>query len=146
LPPSANRRILASNNEERPIIGYATLGTNDIDSALAFYDALLATAGGKRLMQMPNDRKLTFYGAGAGKPMLAMGKPCDGRDATAGNGTMVALSADSRGQVDLIDAKAIELGGADEGAPGSRGPEQMGFYGTYFRDPDGNKLCVFKMG
>ncbi|PZO73419.1 MAG: glyoxalase [Sphingomonas taxi] len=128
------------------MIGYATLGTNDIDSALAFYNALLATAGGKRLMQMPDDRKLTFYGAGVGKPMLAIGKPYDGQAATAGNGAMVALSADSREQVDQVYAKAIELGGSDEGAPGSRGPEQMGFYGAYFRDPDGNKLCVFKMG
>ena len=54
------------------MIGYATLGTNDIDKALAFYDALLATAGGKRLMQMPDERKLTFYGNGPGKPMLAI--------------------------------------------------------------------------
>ena len=128
------------------MIGYATLGTNDIDSALTFYDALFATVGGKRLMQMPDSRQLTFYGAGAGKPMLAIGKPYDGQDATAGNGTMVALAADTREQVDQVYAKAIDLGGTDEGAPGSRGPEQMGFYGAYFRDPDGNKLCVFKMG
>ncbi|MCP8891757.1 VOC family protein [Sphingomonas faeni] len=128
------------------MIGYATLGTNDIDSALTFYDALFATVGGKRLMQMPDSRQLTFYGAGAGKPMLAIGKPYDGQDATVGNGTMVALAADTREQVDQVYAEAIELGGADEGAPGSRGPEQMGFYGAYFRDPDGNKLCVFKMG
>ncbi len=125
------------------MIGYATLGTNDLDSALTFYDALFATVGGKRLMQMPDERKLTFYGAGADKPMLVIGKPYDGAVATAGNGTMVALAADSREQV---YAKAIELGGADEGAPGTRGPEEMGFYGAYFRDPDGNKLCAFKMG
>ena len=128
------------------MIGYATLGTNDLDRALTFYDALLATAGGKRLMQMPDERKLTFYGAGADKPMLVIGRPYDGAAATAGNGTMVALAADSREQVDQVYAKAIELGGADEGGPGSRGPEQMGFYGAYFRDPDGNKLCVFKRG
>lgn len=128
------------------MIGYATLGTNDIDSALTFYDALFATVGGKRLMQMPDERKLTFYGAGPGKPMLAIGKPYDGQGATAGNGTMVALSADDHAQVDAVYAKAIELGASDEGAPGTRGPEQLGFYGAYFRDPDGNKLCVFKMG
>jgi predicted lactoylglutathione lyase len=128
------------------MIGYATLGTNDLDSALTFYDALFATVGGKRLMQMPDERKLTFYGAGADKPMLVIGKPYDGAVATAGNGTMVALAADSREQVDQVYAKAIELGGADEGAPGTRGPEEMGFYGAYFRDPDGNKLCAFKMG
>ncbi|WP_333924007.1 hypothetical protein [Sphingomonas sp. LR59] len=76
------------------MIGYATLGTNDIDAALAFYDALFATVGGKRLMQMPDARQLTFYGAGPDKPMLVIGKPYDGAAATAGNGTMVALAAD----------------------------------------------------
>lgn len=128
------------------MIGYATLGSNDIDKALGFYDALFASVGGKRLMQMPDERQLTFYGAGAGRPMLAIGKPYDGGTATAGNGTMVALAADSREQVEAIYAKAIELGGADEGAPGTRGPDAMGFYGAYFRDLDGNKFCAFKMG
>ncbi|HVF92682.1 MAG TPA: VOC family protein [Sphingomonas sp.] len=128
------------------MIGYATLGSNDIDRALDFYDALFASVGGKRLMQMPDERKLTFYGNGPGKPMLAIGKPYDGGTATFGNGTMVALAADSREQVDQIHAKAVELGGADEGAPGTRGPDAMGFYGAYFRDLDGNKFCAFKMG
>jgi len=128
------------------MIGYATLGSNDIDKALTFYDALFAAVGGKRLMQMPDERQLTFYGNGPGKPMLAIGKPYDGGTATFGNGTMVALAADSREQVDQIHAKAVELGGADEGAPGTRGPDAMGFYGAYFRDLDGNKFCAFKMG
>ena len=78
--------------------------------------------------------------------MLVIGKPYDGAAATAGNGTMVALAADSREQVDQVYAKAIELGGADEGAAGTRGPEEMGFYGAYFRDLDGNKLCAFNVG
>ena len=128
------------------MIGYATLGTNDIDKALAFYDALLATVGGKRLMQMPDERKLTLYGTNPGAPMLGIGKPYDGGQATVGNGTMISLAADDRAQVDAVHAKAIELGGSDEGAPGVRGPDEMGFYGAYFRDQDGNKFCVFKMG
>lgn len=128
------------------MIGYATLGSNDIDKALDFYDALFSAVGGKRLMQMPDERKLTFYGNGPGKPMLAIGKPYDGEAASFGNGTMVALSADSREQVDLVYAKALELGAAGEGAPGTRGPDAMGFYGAYFRDLDGNKFCAFKMG
>ncbi len=128
------------------MIGYATLGTNDIDRALTFYDGLFAAVGGKRLMQMPDERKLTFYGVGRGQPMLAIGRPYDGGAATFGNGTMISLSVDARDQVDAVYAKAIELGAADEGAPGVRGPEQMGFYGAYFRDPDGNKFCAYKMG
>ncbi|UVO49984.1 VOC family protein [Sphingomonas sp. SUN019] len=128
------------------MIGYATLGSNDIDRALAFYDALLPTLGGKQLMQLPDEQKLTFYGVDMDKPMLGVGKPYDGGSATPGNGTMVALAAGDRGQVDAVHAKAIELGGTDEGAPGLRAPEEMGFYGAYFRDLDGNKLCVFKLG
>ena len=128
------------------MIGYATLGTNDIDGALTFYDGLFDAIGGKRLMQMPDERKLTFYGTGMGKPMLAVGKPYNGESASSGNGTMVALEMDTREQVDSVYAKAIALGGADEGAAGPRGPEEMGFYGAYFRDPDGNKFCTYKMG
>lgn len=128
------------------MIGYATLGTNDLGRALAFYDALLATVGAKRLMTLPDDRGFTLYGAGRGKPMLAVTRPYDGGPASAGNGAMVALIADDRAQVDTVYAKAIELGGADDGAPGIRGPEEMGFYGAYFRDADGNKFCVYKTG
>lgn len=128
------------------MIGYATLGTNDIDGALTFYDGLCATIGSKRLMQLPDEQKLTFYGTGMDKPMLAVGKPYNKESATVGNGTMVALAMDSRAQVDAVHAKAIALGGADEGAPGLRAPEEMGFYGAYFRDPDGNKFCAFKLG
>ena len=64
------------------MIGYATLGTNDIDRALTFYDGLFAAIGGKRLMQMPDERLLTFYGAGRGQPMLGIGRPYDGGTAT----------------------------------------------------------------
>lgn len=128
------------------MIGYATLGSNDIDKAIGFYDALFAVVGGKRLMQMPDARQLTFYGNAPKTPMVAIGKPYDGGTATVGNGTMISLAMDSREQVDALYAKAIELGGADEGAPGPRGPETMGFYGGYFRDLDGNKFCAFKMG
>ncbi|HEX8486726.1 VOC family protein [Sphingomonas sp.] len=128
------------------MIGYATLGTNDIDKALKFYDGLLAVMGGRRLMTMPDGRGFTLYGAGRDKPMLAITKPHDGGTATAGNGTMVALAADSRTHVDALYAKAMELGATDDGAPGIRGPEEMGFYGAYFRDADGNKFCAYKSG
>ncbi|WP_422396671.1 hypothetical protein [Sphingomonas ginsenosidivorax] len=52
----------------------------------------------------------------------------------------------TRGDVDAIHAKALELGGTDEGAPGIRGDDPDGFYGAYFRDLDGNKLTVFRFG
>jgi predicted lactoylglutathione lyase len=60
---------------------------------------------------------------------------------------MVALVLKERRQVDTLYAKALALGGTDEGAPGVRGPEgPQAFYGAYFRDLDGNKLCAFRIG
>ena len=75
--------------------------------------------------------------------MLALCKPYDEKPAVPGNGNMVALSAPSPDVVQKVHALALANGGSDEGAPGERMP---GFYGAYFRDLDGNKVCVFKMG
>ena len=120
------------------MIGYTTLGTNDLPRSTAFYDALFASIGIKRLMEF-GDRGLA-WGTGWDKPAFGIMKPFDGRPATWGNGTMLALTLDTRDKVNALHAKALALGSMDEGAPGERGP---GFYGAYFRDPDGNKLCAF---
>lgn len=129
------------------MIGYATIGVSDVDRARDYYDRLFAEVGGKRLMEIPDDpRGLTMYGVDWSKPAVAITKPYDGGEASPGNGNMVALAADSREQVERLHAIALELGGSDEGAPGVRPPEAMGFYGAYWRDPDGNKFCAFKVG
>ncbi|MFP3943193.1 MAG: VOC family protein [Alphaproteobacteria bacterium] len=121
------------------MFGYVTLGTNDLEKGAAFYDTVLAEIGAKRMME--TDRSV-FWTAGAGAPMLGLMKPFNGEPATAGNGTMVALMVDATDKVDQVHAKAMELGAPDEGAPGHR-EAVPGFYGAYFRDPDGNKICVF---
>jgi catechol 2,3-dioxygenase-like lactoylglutathione lyase family enzyme len=127
------------------MIGYVTLGSDDLDRSRAFYDALFAELGASRLMEL--DSGFTLYGASFGKPGVAVTRPYNGEPARAGNGNMVSLVADSRDKVDRIHARALELGGSDEGAPGLRGPEgDRAFYGAYFRDPDGHKFCVFRMG
>ncbi len=127
------------------MIGYVTLGTNDLDKARAFYSALLGTIGAKELMR--TEKGLTMYGVAFGKPLLCVTKPFDGKAATAGNGTMISLLMDSRDKVDAMHAKALELGGTCEGKPGLRGNEgPQAFYGAYFRDLDGNKLCAFRVG
>lgn len=123
------------------MIGYTTLGTNDLERATAFYDALLGELGAKRVL---TDERMRFWGAGPGKTLLAVYIPYDEKPATHGNGSMVALDAGSREMVDRLHAKALELGGTDEGPPGPRGDGS--FYGGYFRDPDGNKLVAFKIG
>jgi catechol 2,3-dioxygenase-like lactoylglutathione lyase family enzyme len=126
------------------MIGYALVGSNDLPKALDFYDKLFETIGVKRLWDMA-DRGAS-WGPSWDKPSIGVCKPYDGGPASAGNGTMIALTVDSRAKVDALHAKALELGGADEGAPGLRGDPSMNFYGAYFRDLDGNKLCAFKMG
>jgi predicted lactoylglutathione lyase len=122
------------------MIGYVTLGTNDLQRAAAFYDALLAEIGAKRLMDYGRGYS---YGESMDKPSLGIVIPYDARPATVGNGVMVALAVDSRATVDRVHRKALELGGTDEGAAGPRGEN---FYAGYFRDLDGNKLSVFFAG
>ncbi len=122
------------------MIGYVTLGTNDLPRATAFYDALLAEVGIQRIMDFGRGYA---WGSAMDKPALGIMKPFDEQPATAGNGTMVAIVVDSRDKVDRLYRKALELGGKDEGAAGPRGE---GFYAGYFRDLDGNKLNAFCMG
>ena len=123
------------------MIGYVTLGTNDLDRAARFYDQLLAEIGAKRMMQ--TERFVVWFTA-PDKPALGLFRPFDGEPATVGNGVMVALVVDSRAKVDALYKKALELGATDEGPAGPRGIE--GFYAGYFRDPDGNKLNFFCYG
>lgn len=122
------------------MLAYTTLGTKDLARAAGFYDNVLAELGAKRFMEEDSFIAWGNSQEGAG---LGITYPFDKNPATVGNGTMVALNATSREQVDRVYAKAIELGGTDEGAPGQRYP---GFYACYFRDLDGNKLNCCYMG
>jgi predicted lactoylglutathione lyase len=119
----------------------ARFGTRNLDRAKVFYDAITQPLGASRVVDRPD---VIGY-KGADGAMFLVGKPFAG-DATAGNGTQVGFSAPSRAVVDAVHAKAIDLGGKCEGPPGVRGPDPNGFYGAYFRDLDGNKLMVFRMG
>jgi len=121
------------------MIGYVTLGTNDLPRAVAFYDALLAGIGAKRMME---SERFVFWSRDPKQAALAVIKPFDGQPATRGNGTMISLIVETPAQVDALHKKALELGATDEGAPGPRG---SAFYLGYFRDLDGNKLNFFCM-
>lgn len=120
------------------MIGYVTLGTNDMGRSGRFYDELLGLLGAKRFMQSDS---FIAWAVTPEQPSLGVIKPYDGQPATVGNGVMVALTVDSRELVDALHRKALELGGKDEGAPGPRG--DGGFYAAYFRDLDGHKLNCF---
>jgi catechol 2,3-dioxygenase-like lactoylglutathione lyase family enzyme len=117
-------------------LGYVCLGANDFDRACAFYDALTAELGGKRLFPTPHG---LMYRLGSGA-MIMVTRPYDEKAASPGNGTMLAINVDAKDDVARIHAKALELGGSCEGKPGPRGA--FGEF-AYFRDLDGNKLAVF---
>lgn len=122
------------------MIGYVTLGTNDLQRGAAFYDKVCGALGQSRMMEWPGAVAWGTAGGGAG---LGLTQPHDKNAATVGNGVMVALECAGPAQVRQVYETAMAAGATDEGAPGPRGD---GFYAAYFRDPDGNKLNAFVMG
>lgn len=122
------------------MIGYVTLGTNDLERAARFYDAIAAELGTSRMMEWPGAIAWGTPGGGAG---IGLTKPFDGNAASVGNGVMVAFEVKDKDQVGRLHEIALAHGGSCEGPPGPRGG---GFYAAYFRDPDGNKLNAFVMG
>lgn len=123
------------------MIRTARYGTRDLERARDFYDAIAVALGARRVFDRP---ELSGYQGPEGS-MFVIGLPLEG-DATVGNGSQIVFDAPNRSAVDAVHAMAMELGGKCEGPPGFRGPEEMGFYAAYFRDLDGNKLVVAKMG
>lgn len=119
---------------------YATVGSNRMEEAKAFYDALLGAIGIGPVFEHPSGGRV--YGRN-GMPNFAVLGPHDGQPATVGNGSMFAFGFRTREEVDAFHARALELGGSCAGAPGLRGP---GLWFGYVRDLDGNKLCAFCMG
>jgi predicted lactoylglutathione lyase len=124
------------------MIGYITLGTNDLERAARFYDELLAEIGAKRLM---TDERMLGWGTDSKNTLFSVIKPFDGEEATVGNGVMIALDVQTPEKVEKVYLKAMALGATDEGHPHDRG-STMGFYGGYFRDLDGNKLVAYCLG
>lgn len=124
------------------MLTYASVGSNDLEKAKAFYDALLGPTGYQTMFDHPSGGRV--YGNGA--TMFGVLGPHDGGKATAGNGSMFGFMLKSRADVSAFHARALQLGGKDEGEPGVRGAAEMGAYFAYVRDPDGNKLCAYKFG
>ena len=122
------------------MLAYATIGTADLDKAKAYYLGLLEDMGAKVVMDVG---RLVALGTDQGGAMLALCTPFDEGACSPGNGNMIAIAPGSKEMVDKLYAKAIEMGGSDEGEPGQR---MDGFYGAYFRDPDGNKICFCHFG
>jgi predicted lactoylglutathione lyase len=127
------------------MLGYITIGSNDLAASQAFYSGLVSVIGGRELMRFSDS--FILYGVAMDKPAIAITSPHNGAAAESGNGNMAAIVVLERAQVDALYAKAMELGGTCEGPPGLRGDEgPRAFYAAYFRDTDGNKLCAYRMG
>lgn len=118
------------------MFSHATIGTNDMPRAVAFYDAVFACLEIERF-HLADD--YAGYGNAHSDQVWVM-KPFDGKPATVGNGTHIAFLAESRDQVDAFHKAALAHGGTDEGAPGLRQHYHPNYYGAYVRDPDGNKI------
>jgi predicted lactoylglutathione lyase len=121
------------------MIGYVTLGTNDLQRAAKFYDEIAKELGVGRMMEFDT---FIAWGKPGGAAGVGLTKPFDGNAATVGNGVMVALECENPAHVDRVYARAMALGAKDEGKAGPRGDS---FYAGYFRDPDGNKLNAYCM-
>jgi catechol 2,3-dioxygenase-like lactoylglutathione lyase family enzyme len=124
------------------VIAYTMLGTNDFEKSAAFYDRLLGALGARRAMEFDT---AILYATDAGAPFFCITRPADGKAATVGNGSMIALAAPDPAAVDRLHALALDLGATDEGAPAHRKRDALAYYAAYFRDPDGNKLNFFCM-
>lgn len=120
------------------MFSHVTIGLNDVEASTPFYDAVMGALGHRVFFDEPGYRG---YGEPAGSQIWIV-LPFDGNPATVGNGSMVAFVAETRHAVDAAHRAAMSHGGTDEGAPGLRPHYHKNYYGAYFRDPAGNKLCV----
>ncbi len=123
------------------MIGYVTIGAKDSEASGRFYDAFFGAFGHERKFA---DGGWIGYGPkGKDEHGVYVCPPVDGKQASPGNGSMLAFTAKTQDEVKAAHAAALAAGGSDEGAPGFRPPEKQSFYGAYLRDPTGNKLCVY---
>jgi len=135
-------RAAAMQIERKTMLSHVFIGVNEFDRAYRFYDALMAALGHRPRFHDASRPWAGWMPADAPRPLLLIGAPHDGRPAAVGNGQMIALLAATRAAVDRAHALALEHGGACDGAPGLRPEYHPHYYGAYFRDPEGNKLCV----
>jgi catechol 2,3-dioxygenase-like lactoylglutathione lyase family enzyme len=117
------------------ILSHISIGTNDFEQAVAFYDQVLPTLGCQRMMEHPD---VVAYGKQY--PEFWVGTPINGQPATVGNGSHIGFIAPTKAAVHAFYETALAAGGIDEGAPGPRAEYGEAYYGCFVRDPDGHKI------
>ncbi|MBW8638558.1 VOC family protein [Hoeflea sp. WL0058] len=128
------------------MFSHVTVGVSDFERAFAFYDPILSLLGFELKFREDDQPWAGWKAPDADRPLFVINTPLDGKAATVGNGSMTAFLASSRSQVDAAYNAAIAAGAVSEGEPGLRPEYHAHYYGAYFRDPDGNKLCVCTHG
>lgn len=130
------------------MLSHVTVGSNNLDAAARFYDVVLTPLGLMRREVTPDGGPpaLCWVPPDPPLPRFYVYRPYDGREATPGNGSMIAFLATDPAAVDAAYSAGLAAGGTDEGAPGERARYGVGYYGAYLRDPDGNKVHIVCRG
>jgi len=124
------------------MLSHIFVGVSDFERALAFYRPVLDALGVAFRFNEPDRPWAGWQSAPEPRPLFLIGRPHNRQPHAPGNGQMVAFLAQTREQVRQAHALALAHGGRCEGPPGLRPEYHAHYYGAYFRDPDGNKLCV----
>ncbi|CAN7704076.1 MULTISPECIES: VOC family protein [unclassified Variovorax] len=124
------------------MFSHVFVSVTDFERALTFYSAVMDSLGIELRFCEREKPWAGWHSAGRARPFFVICKPYDGQPHEAGNGQMIAFAAADRAKVHTAHQAALEHGGSCEGPPGLREQYHPHYYGAYFRDPDGNKLCV----
>jgi len=139
---------MQERNNDKSMFSHVTVGTNDIEQAAAFYDAVLTPLGLRQRTIDPDGGPAARCWIVEDRPLprFYVYEPFDEAEASAGNGTMVAFEATSNVAVNSAYDAGLSSGGFDAGKPGLRPHYGEGYYGAYLRDPDGNKVHIVYRG
>jgi catechol 2,3-dioxygenase-like lactoylglutathione lyase family enzyme len=124
------------------VLSHVSVGVRDFDKAYALYSDVLGVLEVEHRFLEPGEPMAGWQSPGGTRPLFVIGKPFNGQPHHPGNGQMVAFTAATREMVRLAYTRAMSHGATCEGPPGLRPHYHENYYGAYFRDLDGNKICV----
>lgn len=124
------------------MFSHVFVGVSNFERALAFYRALMPVLGIEERFCEPERPWAGWQSRPEPRPLFLIGFPYDQQAHAVGNGQMIAFLAASREVVVRAYETALANGGTPEGVPGLRPEYHANYFGAYFRDTEGNKLCV----